>query len=288
MIVLSAPASATLTLTRCAGPRDPWRPPSFLGGMKISGLAVALMALCMADTLAQVAGGLDLPAERARISAERARISQTRTEQEAQCQTRFAVTGCVEDVRNRWKGPLAELDRQEQVLGDLDRRQRSTEQALRLERKASDAQADAAERSSRAASELQSRESRAAAKASGPRPAASPRQAKVAPEADRTTGDAAARARAARSPKPAASPTAQTAASVSPQSAASASPQAPAPASRAPARPASPTGPTPEQARANAAARTERLREAEARKAEVRARQASRSKPAASDLPTPR
>jgi len=278
MIALSA--SAWATLTRCGGPCDSRLVPSVLVWMKNGGLAVALVALCMADTLAQVAGGLDLPAERARINAERARIAQTRTEQEAQCQTRFAVTGCVEDVRQRLKGPLAELDRQEQVLGDLDRRQRSSEQALRLERKASDAQADAAERGSRAASELQSRESRAAAKASGPRPSAGPRPAKGASEIDTTPGDDGVRAPAARPTKPVTPATAQTAGSASPQTAAS--------PSQSSARPASPSGPTPEQARANAAARTERLREAEARKAEVRARQASRSKPAASDLPPPR
>lgn len=269
---LPGSASATLTLTRCGGPRDPWRSPSVLGGMKRSGLSAALMALCMADTLAQLAGGLDLPAERARISAERARISQIRTEQEAQCQTRFAVTGCVEEVRNRTKGPLAELDRQEQVLGDLDRRQRSTEQVLRLERKASDAQADAAERRNRAALDQQSGESRAAAKGSGPRPAGSPRQSRVASEAAPPAG-----ASASRTP-----------AVLEPVSAASATPPAAVSGPRPPARQDAPTGPSPDQARANAADRAERLRKAEAHKAEILARQASRSKPAASDLPPPR
>lgn len=225
-------------------------------------LPAALALLYAAGAPAQMAGGLDLPAERARIRAEQDRIVRTRTQEELECQTRFVVTGCVEDVRQRWLAPLAELDRQERVLNDLDRRQRSSEQVLRLERKASEAEADAAERRAKAASEQQSREARAAAKASGPRPAGTPRQ-------DRSSAVASG-ASAPRDTVPRARP------------------QQPRPAASPGSKAAAPSGVSPEQARANASAHAERVRQAQAHKAEVLQRQASRSKPPASDLPPPR
>lgn len=211
---------------------------------------LATLLALPAAAMAQVVGGLDLAAERARLSAERERITRTRTQQEAECQSRFAVTGCVEDVRKRWQAPLAEIDRQERVLSDAERRQRSADQVLRLERREAQAQEDAAERRARAASDQQAREARAASKASGPQPTGTPRD----PQASKDPGAGA---------KPA------------PGKARGASEAAPAASS----------GPSPAQARANADAHAERVRQAEAHKASVRQRQAERKAPPASDLP---
>lgn len=167
-------------------------------------LAVIAAALSLPGlfipALAQVAGGLDLAAERSRLATEREQVLRTRSQQEAECQSRFAVTGCVEEARKRVQAPLAEIDRQERVLNDLERRQRSGAQLQRLERREAEAREDAAERRARAASDQQSRESRAAAKAGGPKPTGSPRASQAASPpaapAGPTPGEAAANAAA--------------------------------------------------------------------------------------------
>lgn len=257
-------------------------------------LFASLALLSVVGASGQVVSGLDLTAERVRLKAERDRVTQALSQEEDECRTRFVVTGCVEGVRRRWQVQLAELDRQERVLNDLDRRNRSSEQMLRLERKASDAEADAAERRARAASEQESREARAAAKASGPRPSGTPRQARSA-EPGASAPDAMAvapRARPsqARQAAPSSNGPEQARAKAAPSSSPEQSRTKAAPSGKteqARAKPAS-ARISAEQARANAAAHQERVRQAEAHKAEVRQRQAGRSKPPASDLPPPR
>lgn len=257
-------------------------------------LFAGLALLSVVGVSAQVVSGLDLTAERIRLKAERDRVTQALGPEEEECRTRFVVTGCVEGVRRRWQVQLAELDRQERVLNDLDRRHRSSEQLLRLERKASDAQADAAERRARAASEQESREARAAAKASGPRPSGTPRQARLA-EPQASAPDPVAVAPRARPPQarqasPSSNDLEQARAKAAPSSSPEQARSKAAPSGkpeRARAQPAS-ARISAEQARANAAAHQERIRQAEAHKAEVRQRQAARSKPPASDLPPPR
>ena len=75
-------------------------------------------------------------AERARIAAERVRVEQRFAEEQAACQNRFAVTGCVESSRARQQQALAELQRQQNLLADEERRRRAGERLQKLDDKA--------------------------------------------------------------------------------------------------------------------------------------------------------
>lgn len=88
--------------------------------------------------------------ERDRIARERADVQATFAKQEADCQTRFVVTPCVDAARKAEREALARLRRQEVLLDEQARRQRAAERT-------------AAIRSSVSADEARRREEAAAA-----------------------------------------------------------------------------------------------------------------------------
>ena len=100
-------------------------------------------AICMGaiaqDDSAQ--GIVSLSAERARIEQTRKDESATLDAQEKACQSRFAVTDCVNEVSKRRRAMVAELKRQEAALHDIERHQRGAEEIQRTQDKASERQA---------------------------------------------------------------------------------------------------------------------------------------------------
>lgn len=91
-----------------------------------------------------------LDAERARIAAERARADQRYAAEEIACQKRFAVTDCVERARTAQRAVRADLQRQEVMLNDTQRRRKADVQQKRLQDKQREREADAAARTTRA------------------------------------------------------------------------------------------------------------------------------------------
>ncbi len=126
--------------------------------------------------------GLDVGAERERIATERKRIEALKSQQEAECRRRFAVTSCLNEVKARWRDPLTDLKRQDNVLNDVDRKRRSEQQRLKLDEREGPEARTAAERKRQEALEDQrERQERAASKAGGPKPAGTPRAASSQP-----------------------------------------------------------------------------------------------------------
>jgi colicin import membrane protein len=77
------------------------------------------------------------------VQQQRAQIQQLKAEHEARsaaeeaaCQTRFAVTGCVTDARRRRREVMADLNRQEGLLNSQERKAKGGDQLIRLEEKA--------------------------------------------------------------------------------------------------------------------------------------------------------
>lgn len=87
-------------------------------------------------------GGLSAASDRGAISAERKRLEAAFAAEEAQCRERFAVTACVDDVRQRRRAALASPRAQELALDDADRLQRAQVRREAVARK----QKEAAER----------------------------------------------------------------------------------------------------------------------------------------------
>ncbi|MEY4653872.1 MAG: hypothetical protein RI884_2453 [Pseudomonadota bacterium] len=149
-------------------------------------------------------GGLDVRAEQARIERERAAARARQTEEEADCQKRFAVTDCTERARRKWQPVLADLRRQELALNEVDRKQRAAEQQRKLDEKVSpQAQEEAAQRRAQALADHEARQARAAQKASGSAPGGKPRepgaaQDRSSPDITREQADANAQAHARR------------------------------------------------------------------------------------------
>ncbi|MEY4712920.1 MAG: hypothetical protein RIS88_2370 [Pseudomonadota bacterium] len=165
-----------------------WVAPVLCGAQE-AGPAVAAPTPASAPASgARWASGLDLRVERARIDRERAAARASQAEEEADCQKRFAVTDCLDRTRRKWRPVLGELHRQELVLNEADRKQRSAEQQRRLDEKVSpQAQDEAAQRRAKAQADHEARQARAAAKASGPAPGGKPRDPRAAD--DRSGGD---------------------------------------------------------------------------------------------------
>jgi hypothetical protein len=210
-----------------------------------------LLAATLALLAAFSAHGQDAQAERLRITAERQAAEARFTEAKAACHARFAVTDCVEKATRDHNATLADLRRQERALNDAERRARAAERLRDLEeRNSPQAQQEAAERRARAVQDQKEREAQAAEKAR------------------KRAEDQAERAENPRAPK---------------EAKGSSGPQGSA---RAPEAPKAPAISAAEAAR-NRAAYEQRMREAEAHKAEVREKLANRTKPAAAPLPTP-
>lgn len=81
-------------------------------------------------------------ADRAAVAAERQRLEAAFAAEEAQCRERFAVTACVDDVRQRRRVALAGPRAQELALDDAGRMQRAEARREAVARK----QKEAAER----------------------------------------------------------------------------------------------------------------------------------------------
>ncbi len=99
------------------------------GPTKAARAGVAALAL-----LAVVAGLHAEPNSAARqaLAAERTSITQGFDAEEADCQSRFAVTGCVADVRARRRDALGPLRERELQLDDQERRDRVAQRELDL------------------------------------------------------------------------------------------------------------------------------------------------------------
>ena len=132
------------------------------------------------------------PTERERIDTERAAIETTRIERERDCQTRFAVTGCVEDARHAHRVALAELRRQQAVIDEAERRQRASAQVDKLADRAAASIGSPPEPRSPRASEARATPARTAASAARAEPvrAEPPKALTPQAEAPGDSGDA--------------------------------------------------------------------------------------------------
>ncbi len=72
------------------------------------------------------------PATRSEVTAQRAAIEQRFEREKRECEARFSVASCLDDVRQRRHDALAPLVRREHELAAEERRARSVEQALRV------------------------------------------------------------------------------------------------------------------------------------------------------------
>lgn len=77
----------------------------------------------------------DDSAERARIARERADVEARFQAQRRECETRFAVTACVDDARAEHRQALQRLRREEGVLDEAQRRQRAAARLAGIEEK---------------------------------------------------------------------------------------------------------------------------------------------------------
>jgi colicin import membrane protein len=100
-----------------------------LGSTKAARAGVAALALLA--VLAELRAQPNSAARQA-LAAERASITQGFDTEEADCQSRFAVTGCVADVRARRRDALAPLRERELQLDDQERRERVAQRELDL------------------------------------------------------------------------------------------------------------------------------------------------------------
>lgn len=109
-------------------------------------LLCSFCSLCPFLAQAQVAGS-PLPAEivsqinpdieRARISRERTRLEAGFSAEDAVCLRKFLVTNCLNEVKVRRRGSMADLRRQEISINDLERKARAADQVFKTEQKAS-------------------------------------------------------------------------------------------------------------------------------------------------------
>ena len=108
----------------------------------------------------------DMEAEKTRIDGERKSIDARYDEERAVCYKKFAVQDCLTDARRRRRAQVEDLNRQEAILNDAERKRRAAAALERLDEKASPASAteEAANRE-RAQQSQQGREQRAAERA---------------------------------------------------------------------------------------------------------------------------
>jgi len=92
----------------------------------MSFLLVAMLCLASLAARAEPAN------ERARLEAERQAIAQRFSQEEQACRQRFAITGCLEDVRVRRREALAPVRERELNLADLERQQRAAARRLQV------------------------------------------------------------------------------------------------------------------------------------------------------------
>lgn len=88
-------------------------------------LSILVLAVAASAPLSQ-------PATRAEVAAQRAAVEQRFEREAAECQQRFAVSPCLEDVRQRRQAALAPLVRHEHELAAEERRARAAAQTQRV------------------------------------------------------------------------------------------------------------------------------------------------------------
>ena len=168
------------------------------GGCCMAGKAL-VWALAAGMLLGLPAPGLAASAdstERERIAAERRAAESRFVGAQADCQTRFMMTECLDTARAERRQALDGLQRRQLVLDDARRRERAAER-LTLQRTRAAEQAASASASASASALLQQQARRPAASASRPAP--------VAARTD-TSAEVAAAASAARQAEAAAAP----------------------------------------------------------------------------------
>lgn len=105
-------------------------------------------------------------AERKRIAMERSQAEAAFAVEEKACYGRFAVNDCIDEARARRRGLLSGLRKQEIVLDDAERKQKSQERLREIEQRSSpENERAAAERRARAVADQQEREAESAEKA---------------------------------------------------------------------------------------------------------------------------
>jgi len=82
-----------------------------------------------------VLAGLDVTAERSRITAERKVVEDHFKQEETACYQKFAVNDCINASRVVRREKLADLRRQEISLNDAERKRKGAEQIRRMEEK---------------------------------------------------------------------------------------------------------------------------------------------------------
>lgn len=129
-------------------------------------LALALwMSLASLGVWAQsnaASGSADFDAERSRLSAERAAIEAQFDKDRAACYKKFAVEGCLEDLRKARRTKTDDIRRQESSINDIERQRRGAAELKKLDEKSTAARpADTAEKQDKAKQDQKDREQRA-------------------------------------------------------------------------------------------------------------------------------
>jgi colicin import membrane protein len=100
-----------------------------------------LCCLCLDAAVAQAQDSVTPVGERERIARERAAVEALFTGRQAACQSRFAVTDCVNDAKTERREALAPLRRQAIALDDAERKQRAARRLEDVRNKVGGAQA---------------------------------------------------------------------------------------------------------------------------------------------------
>ena len=111
----------------------PGRPMTRLGA-----IAALLLGLCAA---AQASEPPSAVAERKQIQQDRAAAEARYKQAEAECQTRFAVSGCIADAQAQRRTELTELRQRELALDEAKRRAEVEDNARRVQTKQAEAAA---------------------------------------------------------------------------------------------------------------------------------------------------
>ena len=217
-----------------------------------------LFASCVLASCAVFAAQAQVPVQPLDQSLDRDRIRQQRAQAEAEfsgqqkaCRAKFAVNDCMQQATRARNDTLADLRRQEIVLDDAERHRKAAERQHEIDERTAARNAEEAQRRRAEALEQQKgREQRAAGKT----------EHRAAQEAQR----------AQRPPRVKTAP----------------GPSGPQGHPRAVQEPRV-HGPTPEEAARNRAAFEQRIKDAEAHKAEVLRRNAQRGKAPGAALPDP-
>lgn len=90
------------------------------------------MSLSLFLLAAAASAPLNQPATRAEVAAQRAVIEQRFAREKTECEHRFAVSPCLEDLRKRRQAALAPLVRHEHELDAEERRARAAAQVQRV------------------------------------------------------------------------------------------------------------------------------------------------------------